>query len=54
MIQIGQAMENLKHIKDPIARNTELEKLTRNFTKVQNAYNWSRHTALTIRQPTAK
>ena len=44
--EFGQSLRNLQTIKDPKERTAQLLNLTREFSRLQNSYNWSRRCAL--------
>jgi hypothetical protein len=46
LFEIGQALNALQTIKNPRERCAELQNLTREFARLQNAYNWSRRVCL--------
>jgi len=46
LFELGQAMTAMQHIRNPDARWTRLQNLTREFARLQNAYNWSRRVML--------
>ena len=46
LFEIGQAMRDMQKIKNPEARWERLERLTDKFSRLQNAYNWSRRVGL--------
>jgi hypothetical protein len=54
LFEIGQALTALRGIKNPEKHWERLEKLTREFARLQNAYNWSRHVHLEWKKHNAK
>ena len=46
LFEIGQNLKELHSIKNPERRFAKLQNLTRDFTRLQNAFNWSRRVHL--------
>jgi hypothetical protein len=46
LFEIAQGLNTMKTIKDPHERREQLQNLTREFARLQNAYNWSRRVEL--------